>query len=150
MSLTLRLNLILFIRNLSIPYLILAWTFLVNDEVIGEVFYGQVPPHWRNCYHSLWFLSSTTCSNATAIVQWAPRSFSRPQLATDNGVRDGKSIWLAVTPKDYRAVPSKRHFHCANESHKSRLLYAGCELGNFWTPGLIIANAPIHRTCNLV
>ena len=34
---------------------------------------------------------STTCSNAIEVTQWATPSCSRPQPATDNGVRDGRS-----------------------------------------------------------
>ena len=33
---------------------------------------------------------STTYGNVTEVAQWAARSCSRPQLATDNGVRDGR------------------------------------------------------------
>ena len=38
-----------------------------------------------------------TCSNATEVAKWVAPSCSRSQPATDNGVRDGRSNWLAVT-----------------------------------------------------
>ena len=39
---------------------------------------------------------------------------SRPQLATDNGVRDGKSNWLVAPSTLHRAVPPELHvFHRA-------------------------------------
>ena len=34
---------------------------------------------------------SNTCSDATEVTQWATPSYSRPQPATDNGVRAGRS-----------------------------------------------------------
>ena len=49
-------------------------------------------------YHWLWGPMSTTCSNATEVAQWATPSCSRPQPATDNGVRDGRSNRVAVNP----------------------------------------------------
>ena len=68
-----------------------------------------------------WGQLSTTCSNATEVAQWAVPSFNRLQSATDNGVRDGWSNWLTVTPTLYRVVPPKRHLYGANERYKSRV-----------------------------
>ena len=48
-------------------------------------------------YHWLWGKLSTTFSNVTDVAQWATPSYSQPQPATDNGVRDGRSNWLTVT-----------------------------------------------------
>ena len=52
---------------------------------------------WRIYYHRMWGQLSTTCCNATEIAQWEALSCSRPQPATDNGIRDGRSNWQAVT-----------------------------------------------------
>ena len=41
-------------------------------------------------------LSTTTCSNATVVAQRATPSRSRPQLAMENGVRDGDPIDLPL------------------------------------------------------
>ena len=46
-----------------------------------------------------------TCSNATEVAQWAAPSCSLPHSATDNGIIDGRSNWLAVTPPFPGAVP---------------------------------------------
>ena len=53
-------------------------------------------------YHCLWGQLLTTYRNATEVAyqcfQWATNSCSRPQPATNNGVRGRWSNWLAVTP----------------------------------------------------
>ena len=46
----------------------------------------------------MWGQLSTTCSNATELAQLGAPSCNLPQPATDNGARDGRSNWLAVTP----------------------------------------------------
>ena len=71
-------------------------------------------PHRRIYYHCLWVQLTTTCSNATEVAQWADSEWSRPQPALDNGVIDGRSNWLAVTPTLDSAVPPERHLHGAN------------------------------------
>ena len=43
------------------------------------------------------------------VAQWGAPSCSRPQLATDNGVRDSRSNWLVAPPTLHRAVPSELH-----------------------------------------
>ena len=45
---------------------------------------------------------STTFCNTTKVAQWAASSSSRPQPATDNGVRDDRFNWLTVTPHHLR------------------------------------------------
>ena len=47
-------------------------------------------PQWRIYYHSSQRQLSTTCSNATEVAQLAATN-SRPQPATNNGVRHGRS-----------------------------------------------------------
>ena len=51
---------------------------------------------------------STTCSNAVEVAQWGAPRCSRPQPATDNGVRDGRSNWLAVS-----SYPTQGSILCA-------------------------------------
>ena len=46
-------------------------------------------PHSGESTNGLHSQLSTTCSNETEVVQLAAPSCSRPQPATDNGVRDG-------------------------------------------------------------
>ena len=43
-----------------------------------------------NVFNLIFFLSFFTCSNATEVAQWATPSCSRPQLATDDGIRYGR------------------------------------------------------------
>ena len=57
----------------------------------------------------MWSQLSTTCSNDTEGAQWGASSCSRPQPAQDNGVRDGRSNWPAVTPSIHRAVSHELH-----------------------------------------
>ena len=55
-------------------------------------------------YHSLRYQLSTS-SNASSVDQQVATSCSRPQLATDDVVRDEKSNWLAVTSFCTRQYP---------------------------------------------
>ena len=57
----------------------------------GKVFYGQEPPSGES--------TTTECgvnyqllAVITEVAQWGTPSCSRPQSATDNGVRDGRSV----------------------------------------------------------
>ena len=62
------------------------------------------------CYHCSWGQLLTTYNNATEVARWA--CSSRPQPATDNGVRDGCSNLLALPLLTlYSTVPSDRHLH---------------------------------------
>ena len=56
----------------------------------------------------MWFQLSTTCSNFTEVAQWEAPGCSHPQLATDNGVRDGRSNWLVAPP------PYTRQYHMSS------------------------------------
>ena len=49
----------------------------------------------RIYYHWLWGQFSTTCSNAIEVAQWATPSCIWLQPPTDDGIRDGRSKWLA-------------------------------------------------------
>ena len=74
---------------------------------------------WWIYYHRMWRQLSTTCSNATAVAQRGTPSCSRPLPATDNGVRDGISKWLAVTPTLHRVVPSELYaLHSINDTNR--------------------------------
>ena len=53
---------------------------------------------WRIYFHKMWGQLSTNCSNATEVAQWGASSCIPPQPATYNGVRDGRSNSLSVTP----------------------------------------------------
>ena len=79
-------------------------------------------PQLRIFYNSLWGQLSSACSNATEVALLAAPSFSRPQLATDNGVKDGRYNWLAVTSHPLQAsTPYKRHIHGANAIYIARV-----------------------------
>ena len=77
---------------------------LISDNILNYVIrnikvnYHQWPgaPHWR-IYHCSFGQLSTTCSNATEIAQWAAPSYSRPQPAIVNDVRDARSNCMVVT-----------------------------------------------------
>ena len=57
----------------------------------------------------MWGKLSTTFSNATEVAKLGAPSCSQPQPATDNGISDGRSNWLAVTPTLHRAAPYELH-----------------------------------------
>ena len=72
---------------------------LINRSLIskGKVFYGQEPPSGES--------TITECGvnyQQLAVIYWSSpmgnSSCSRPQLATDNGIRDGRSNWLMAPP----------------------------------------------------
>ena len=70
----------------------------------GKVFYGQEPPSGES--------TTTECgvnyqllAVITEVAQWGTPSYSRPQPATDNGVRDGRSNWLVAPPTDMGSTP---------------------------------------------
>ena len=74
---------------------------------------------------------------STDVAKWPTRSCSRPQPAKDNGVRDGWSNWLAVTPHPLQeCTPWAPPAH-ANARYKSEIksVDRGCELGTFGTLG---------------
>ena len=62
---------------------------LIDEK--GKVFFCREPPNGESTTTNFWGQLSTTCSNVTQAAQWAASSCSRPQPATDNGVRDGRS-----------------------------------------------------------
>ena len=72
----------------------------------------------------------------------------RPQPAPDNGVRDGRSNWLAITPTFHRAVLPELHLHGANAGYKSRDLLqpVGSEHATFGMSGQRTAYAASHGT----
>ena len=45
----------------------------------------------------------------TEVAQWGTPSCSRPQPATDTGVREGRSNWLGAPPTLHRVVPLELH-----------------------------------------
>ena len=57
-------------------------------------------------------INNNTYSNANEVAQWRAPSYSRPQSATDNGVGDRRSNWLAVTLTPPLGLPGQ-HTACA-------------------------------------
>ena len=63
------------------------------------VFYGQTcASRWGIYYHRMWDQLWTTCSNILKSPKWGTPCCSRPQPATDNGVRDCESNCLVAPP----------------------------------------------------
>ena len=82
-----QLLLLIFVVYSKCPY----GTFLFFCVKLSKIFYMvRSLPQGRSYFHCLWGQLSTTCSNVTEVAQWATHSCSRPQPATDNGVRDGR------------------------------------------------------------
>ena len=104
--------------------------------VKSKVFYGQEPPSGQ----------STTTESAfnyqllaviTEVAQWGAISCNRPQPATDNGVRDGRSNWLVALPTLHRAVPLSSTYYTVQCGCKSQdLLHSvSRERATFGMPG---------------
>ena len=74
----------------------------------GKFFYGQEPPCGESVTTKRGFNYQLP-----AVIYWSSPMwsslFSRPQPATDNGVRDGRSNWLVAPPTLHRTVPSELH-----------------------------------------
>ena len=82
----------------------------VSQDQLTKVFYGHDSPteESANTAYGVNFqllsemlLYATVCK----VAQWATHSCSRPQLATDTGVRDGGLNLLVITPTKHRALP---------------------------------------------
>ena len=56
----------------------------------GKVFYGQEPPSGESTTTE-YGVNYQPLAVITEVAQWGTPSCSRPQPATDNGVRDGRS-----------------------------------------------------------
>ena len=64
------------------------------------------------------------------------------QRATDNGVTDGRSTWLTVSPHPFQSSTLERLLHGANASYKSRSKAVGRTWSlSLWTLRYCIANA---------
>ena len=57
----------------------------------------------------MWGQLSTTCSNFTEVAQWRASKCSRPELALDNGIQDGRSNRLVEPATLHTAVPHEFH-----------------------------------------
>ena len=83
-------------------------------------------------------------SNVTEVAQWGALSCSRPQPATENGVRYGRSNWMAVTPTLCRAEPPELHVvHGVNAGYRSQdlQLQPGRGHASVCMPGQLTAGA---------
>ena len=112
------------------------WKVLLASN--GDVFYGRGHPVKNLLTLNVGsIILSTTSSNATEIAQWADPSCSLPQPAANNGVRDSKSNWLAVTPTIHKAVDPEFHLHSANAGYNLQDLLqpVGRENATFEMPG---------------
>ena len=73
----------------------------------GKVFYGQEPPSLESTTTEC-MVNYQILAVITEVAQLRTHSCSRPQLVTDNGVRDGRSNCL-VAPPPSLAVPLEPH-----------------------------------------
>ena len=81
----------------------------------------------------------------TDVAQWAAPSCSRPQPATDNSIRDGRSNWLAVTPHPLQGSDPEFHKYISNVRWASQDLYwLRRELVTFGMLGRRIVYATTH------
>ena len=83
----------------------------------GKVIYLSNHCYRATCNHCLWGQLTKTFSNPTEVAKWATPCWSRPQEATENGIKDGRPNWLAITPTIYRGVSPEHHLHSENVSN---------------------------------
>ena len=81
----------------------------------------------------------------TEKAQWGTPSCSRPQPATDNGVRDGRSNWL-VAPPTLIAVLPKLLVHSINRCSSVTVGIRTCNLATFGMRGNHLAYAATQGT----
>ena len=105
---------------------------------------------WRFYYHRMYGKLSTTCSNADEVSQWGAPSCSRPKPATNNGVKDGRSNWLAVIPHPTQGsnpwTPRIARCKCSYKS-QDLLQQVRREHATFGMPGQGTACAATVPTC---
>ena len=66
-----------------------------RDRVKVKVFYGQEPPSGESITTDRG-VNYQLLAVITEVSQWGTPSCSRPQLATENSVGDGRSNWLVA------------------------------------------------------
>ena len=104
-----------------------CWNSIISIEEAWEALRGKkksrlwpLASQWRICYHKI----------------WGTPSCSRPQPATDNGVRDGRSNWLVVaTPTlpmgSTTRAPRPYTNRCSRSSTRIDLATPACEATTF-------------------
>ena len=99
---------------------------------MGKVFYGQEPPSGES--------TTTECAvnyqllaAITEVAQFGTPSCSRPQSATDNGVRDGRSNWLVTLPTLMDSTPwaPRALYKSVQLSHSQDSFLQPCNLATF-------------------
>ena len=73
-----------------------------------KVFYGQEPPSGESTTAECG-VNYQLLAVITEAAQWGTPSCSQSQLATDNGVRDGRSNWLVAPPTLMGSTPWAPH-----------------------------------------
>ena len=102
-------------------------TFLINYYTIKKrqslLWPGDF--QWRIYYHRMWSQLSTILAVTYCVAQWGTPSCSRPQPATYDGVRDGRSNWLVEPPTLMASTPwAPRIARCKRGRQIARLAAA--------------------------
>ena len=94
--------------------LCLFQTIVLVMLVIGKSLLWPGASQWRIYYHRMWGQLSTTCSNVLIeAAQLGTPSFSQPQPATDNGVRETVDrIDWSYPPPSWAVPPAHSINHC--------------------------------------
>ena len=80
------------------------WIIFYTNKGMGKVFYGQEPPSGESTTTECGF-NYQLLAVITEVAQFGTPSCSRPQAATDNGARDGRSNWLVTPPTLMDSTP---------------------------------------------
>ena len=88
----------------------------------------------------MWGKLLTTCSKSTEVAQWGIPSCSRPQPATDNGVRDDRFNWL-VAPSTLMGSTPWALVHSINLCSSATARIQSCNLATFCMRGNYLAYA---------
>ena len=94
-----------------------------TEKEKGKAFYGQELPSGESTTTECW-VNYQLLAVITEVAQWGTPSCSRPQPATDNGARDGRSNQLVAPPPSWAVPPELHILHCVNAAYKLQdLLY---------------------------
>ena len=85
----------------------------------GKVFYRQEPLSGESTTTE-YGVNYQLLAVITVVAKWRTPSCSRPQSATDNGVRDGRSNWLVAPPPSWAVPPELHVLHGVNAAYKSQ------------------------------
>ena len=103
---TLKRKKILLKNNLAVSRCLIIYIKYESISLLPSTIYRVTKKLWsmvRSPQRRRIYFCTTACVSLWSVIaKWATRSFSRPQPATDDGVNDCRSNWLAVYPHHFQ------------------------------------------------